>query len=170
MSNKNCNHKVPCGCGDSSLTTPPPCNSLGDCLGELCQESVGQKCVVYDNHSFTYDVNGTEFNVNQGDRLDEIIQKILIYLNDPTCINTAPFGMYATLVLKDSITLVWEGSDIIGYNVTYTDGIAPITVSTLTKSITISALVPDTEYSITVVGQSTPLCPSVTIKIKTKIA
>jgi hypothetical protein len=168
MSNKNCNHKVPCGCADSSLTTPPPCNDTGNCAGEVCAESIGQKCVVYDNNSLLYAISGNDFEIKQGERLDEVIQRLLIFLNDPTCAESAPVGLFASLVTVDSITLQWTGSDpAYTYSIDYTDGIAALNTTSTTTSVSLTGLVPDTEYSITVTTVDTS-CASVTIKVKTK--
>jgi hypothetical protein len=170
MSTKNCNHKVPCGCADSALTTPPPCNDTGDCAGEICADSIGQKCVVYDNNSLLYAIAGNNFEIKQGERLDEIIQRLLIFLNDPTCAESAPVGVYGTVVTKDSITLQWTGSDPAHtYSIEYTDGVSTLTTTSTTTSVSLTGLVPDTEYSITVTTVDTS-CASVTIKIKTKTA
>lgn len=168
MSNKNCNHKVPCGCADSALTTPPPCNDTGNCAGEVCAESIGQKCVVYDNNSLVYSITGNDFEIQQGERLDEVIQRLLIFLNDPACAASAPVGVYASKVTVDSITLQWTGSDpAYTYSIDYTDGVSNFNTTSTTTTVSLLTLVPNTEYSITITTVDTS-CASVTIKVKTK--
>ena len=96
------------------------------------------------------------------------MQRLLIFLNDPTCAESAPVGLFANLVTVDSITLQWTGSDpAYTYSIDYTDGIAALNTTSTTNSVSLTGLVPDTEYSITVTTVDTT-CGSVTIKVKTK--
>jgi hypothetical protein len=76
---KDCGHKVPCGCGDQSLTTPPPCNTAEECAGERCSELFSQECIAYTGEPMQYPFGeGSIFTVNPGDRLDTILQKIIV--------------------------------------------------------------------------------------------
>jgi hypothetical protein len=46
---RNCGcSKISCGCGDSFLTTPPPCPTPEDCpTAQPCSEVFDADCVVY---------------------------------------------------------------------------------------------------------------------------
>jgi hypothetical protein len=44
---KDCGHKVPCGCKDTGLLTPPPCGDGIDCEGTPCSETFDADCVYY---------------------------------------------------------------------------------------------------------------------------
>lgn len=75
---KDCGHKVPCGCKDNGLHTPPPCNTSGDCAGERCSELFNQECITYSGEPMELDLGTALFTVNPGDRLDVIIQKLIL--------------------------------------------------------------------------------------------
>jgi hypothetical protein len=44
---KDCGHKVPCGCKDKGLLTPPPCGDGIDCEGTPCSETFDAQCTFY---------------------------------------------------------------------------------------------------------------------------
>jgi hypothetical protein len=109
---------------------------------------------------------GIEFEVTQGARFDEVIQKLMLYLLSPECIDTAPIGLRVVAKSKTTIDLRWKV--IVGetYNVTYTDGVTShITVVDSGQHQLIN-LNTATEYTINVVNAST-FCSSVTMKVRT---
>lgn len=153
MSSKDCGHKVPCGCGDQSLTTPPPCNSSGDCAGEPCSELFNQQCIVYTGPNFNTIVGGEDFFVNTGDRLDAIIQKMMIGLTAvPADVATAAYGLRFTNITSTGFTLTWEGDSLTAYRV-QTNLLNPVTPGFVdllagTFTYTFSNLVSGGEYEI----------------------
>ncbi len=79
---KNCQHKVPCGCEDKPLVTNPLVCESGtpDCPApDACPETFCDTCLVHCTDSIV------DLAFNQGDRFDVILQKIALYLTNPTC-------------------------------------------------------------------------------------
>jgi hypothetical protein len=173
MSN-DCKHKNPCGCNDSAQTTPPPCNEAAPCTGEPCSEVFCQECISYCNDTFSIDLGGASpFTISQGDRLDYILQKLLIQLSGAAnCINTAALALHSTLILEDQIDVEWIGSAADQYKVTYKDVSTGVSVDSPdlavgVSSYSIQGLVPASTYEI-LVTNLTDNCESVTITVKTK--
>lgn len=52
---KDCGHKVPCGCKDTGLLTPPPCGDGIDCEGTPCSETFDAGCVYYTGQDIVCD-------------------------------------------------------------------------------------------------------------------
>lgn len=69
----NCKKKK-CGCLDTGLTTPTPCahDTLECPLPDPCPETFSDCCVVHDGDGIA------EFNIQTGDRLCDILQKIAL--------------------------------------------------------------------------------------------
>jgi len=103
MSKKNCSHTVPCGCDDGSLKTPPPCNTgTPECPSpDLCPETFCAGCVVYCGDSIV------DLGINQGDRMDVIMQRLALFLTNPGCI---------TPVLTGAVTNIEITTEGLGYN------------------------------------------------------
>jgi len=105
-STKNCGHSVPCGCEDEHLTTPPPCETgTEECPSpDPCPETFCAGCVVYCGDSIV------DLGINQGDRMDVIMQRLALFLTNPSCI---------TPVLTGALTNITITTAGIGY----TDGV-----------------------------------------------
>lgn len=69
----NCKKKK-CGCLDTGLTTPTPCahDTLECPLPDPCPETFSDCCIVHDGDGIA------EFNIQTGDRLCDILQKIAL--------------------------------------------------------------------------------------------
>lgn len=107
MGTKNCGHKVPCGCGDSALTTPAACNTSGPCQGERCSELFSQECIVYTGEEIFKAVNGFEVRILKGERLDIILQRLLNALDTSEGVMNLP--EYRVIEkTSTSITIEWE--------------------------------------------------------------
>ena len=79
---KTCQHKVPCGCEDKPLVTNPLVCESGtpDCPApDACPETFCDTCLVHCTDSIV------DLAFNQGDRFDVILQKIALYLTNPSC-------------------------------------------------------------------------------------
>jgi hypothetical protein len=81
MACKNCGNtkcnKLDCGCKDKYLTTPPPCPTPEDCPeAQPCSYITDAQCVAYNGEDIL--CNG-EVVVEEGDRLDVVIAKIIDY-------------------------------------------------------------------------------------------
>jgi len=86
---KNCQHKVPCGCDDTPLTTNNLVCESGtpDCPSpEACPETFCDTCLVHCTDSIV------DVAFNRGDRFDTILQKIALFLTNPGCITPNTTG------------------------------------------------------------------------------
>ena len=73
----NCQAK-PCGCEDTKLVSPvtTTCST-----SELCDEIINFGCVKYTgNNIYTIDIKN-------GERLDAVVKKLVLYLTNPNCFN-----------------------------------------------------------------------------------
>lgn len=71
----NCNNK-PCGCQDTKLTTPLTTYCKNQ---EPCEEAVFTECVEYNGN------NIVNIEIKNGERLDTILKKLVLYLTNPAC-------------------------------------------------------------------------------------
>lgn len=159
MSTKNCGHKVPCGCGDTALTTPPPCNTSGSCAGESCSELFDQRCIVYTGPDIQvyHNPSGENMSIASGERLDVILQYMLNVLGnsgDPETFTTQPYGLRISNVTSTGFTIEWSGDAAEQYKI-YAQQQSPIANNTVTPTIgsfsyTYSNLVSGKEYKVNI--------------------
>lgn len=92
---KKCNHSVPCGCGDEGLTTPTSCaTGTPECPSpDPCPETFCAGCVVYCGDSIV------DVGINQGDRMDVIMQRLALFLTNPGCITPLFTGAITTIAI-----------------------------------------------------------------------
>jgi len=95
MSNCKQHNGIPCGCGDTGLTTPPPCGTgTNECpTPDLCPETFCAGCVVYCGDSIV------DVGINQGDRMDVIMQRLALFLTNPGCITPVFTGAITVLTI-----------------------------------------------------------------------
>lgn len=152
----------PCACADHGLTTP--C-SYDDCTqpSESCEEVVCAECVSYCGPYFQVtdpsSPTDIQFNVYTGDRLEEILQRIALYMVDPACADPqdhhSVWHVQLSNITNDGVTISWNGvaSQSVGLNIYWsitsgvwvlanTAGILPTTIT----SYNITNLQPATEY------------------------
>lgn len=170
---KNCGHNFKCGCSDSALTTPISCPTGPDCEGETCPQVWDAHCIVYNGDEIV------DLGINPGDRLDVILQKLVLNSLNPGCVNPlntcqSALNLRSTTVTNSSITIAWDTvGNGVSYQVEYK--IAGAGSWTLNPIViigqdVISGLLPDTDYNIrvnTVCGMGS--CYSLTINVKTNI-
>jgi len=173
MSNcKKCKKKD-CGCKDQGLTTPQPCpaDQINCPTPEPCSETFSDCCVIHDGDSIT------EFNIEKGDSMCVILQKIILNVTAPGCVNPtlgcqSPLGVHSTATTPNSISIAWNlvGGTPTGLFVesrptgTVLWAIGP-TLPDTDITFVIPGLQPNTEYDIRV-GTGCG-CYSVTIRVKT---
>ena len=76
--------KISCGCGDSFLTTPPPCPTPVDCpTAQPCSEVFDAQCVVYTGLDIECD---NDVVVASGASVAEALNDLITYF----CENTGP--------------------------------------------------------------------------------
>ncbi len=176
-----CNSSDPCGCQDHGLPTPCAYTDCSDPTVERCDEVVCAECVTWCGPTTTYGDpgSGVQIVINNGERLDSILQKYLLILANGLggCTSNdvlhAPYNIYTGAITNNSITVVWGGESSATVNITVAwedtnvpgvwNWITPIVPGIFTQIIT--GLLPATEYRIRVDadnGGGTP-CKSVAI-------
>lgn len=169
-----------CGCEDVGLTTPTPCiHDTFECPNpDPCPETFSACCVIFNKDSIV------DTGFNQGDSLCLILQKISLWLTNPTCMNPnatckSPLGLYSTTVSPTTIKVVWSPNGLpTNYQVEYKKAvdlawsILPILPNT-TFTENIGGLAPNTAYHIRVkaicgIPPASVTCYSVTILVTTK--
>lgn len=99
---EDCKSKMPCGCDDHPLGTPPPCE-IGTTVcpdPEPCSETFSDCCIIHDGDGIA------DLNIQTGDRFCDILQKISLAISAS-----------GSVVTIESFELV--GNDLI---ITMTDG------------------------------------------------
>lgn len=171
-----CDKKL-CGCADKAQPVAPPCGQDTDYCPqpERCGEVFSANCVVYDGDTMV------DANIFQGDRMDVILQKLVLWITNPTCIDTtgnciSPVGFRSTYISQSIVKLTWlPGTGASLYYVEYKLASAPswtglVPVPSTTTEYTITGLLPNSEYYMRVYSAcpgSGQLCYSVTLSITT---
>lgn len=156
-----------CGCSEDPLRSGTPCNNTGECANESCSELMCEACIIHCEQQMSINLNGNSFVIEQGARLNEIIQKLLIELAFPGCSETAPIGLTIVSIGSTSIKLKWKGQSGFTYSVTYTGNTTPVTVNAdEVTEYEIINLVRNTQYDIYVTTNETN-CQSVILTLKT---
>lgn len=169
-----------CGCTDTALDISPNfSNCPTECPpgSEECSEMFAMKCIAYTGDDIV------EFGISNGDRLDEVIQKLILGISNPGCVDysdplacTSALNLLVSNITNVSFEIEWDVTlNATGYSVEYKDAtsltwlILP-TVVAPTNSQTIVNLQPDTIYDIRV----NAICPagtcySLNLRIKTTL-
>lgn len=175
-----CDSKL-CGCADKAIPVSPPCGQDVDYCPEPepCGELFPAACIVYTGDTIV------DANIFQGDRMDMVIQKLVLWITNPSCIDTvgnciSPLGLKSTYISQTIIKLAWEpGTGASQYFVQYKLPSAPtwttfVPVASTVGQYTITGLTPDTEYYFRVYSSCPPvppsggqICNSVTLSIRT---
>jgi hypothetical protein len=87
-----CNSNKPCGCLDPALTNP--CSYTDCCDGETCEEISLANCVSWPGPDIC------EFDIKIGDRMDEVIKKLILATSQTSCIATFSG---ASVLFEDSV-------------------------------------------------------------------
>lgn len=172
-----------CGCEDTALTTNLNC--LPACPNpEPCAETFSDCCVVHTNDTFFFYIDEETpqgFTINKGDRMCEILQKLLIYFQNPGCVDptsacNSVVGLQSVSVTSNTINIQWNSAiGATGYILQIKLSTDPLFTNTtlpgLITATVIGGLIPNTEYDIRIATICTnppnPDCFSVTIKVKT---
>lgn len=153
MTRQNCGCKVPCGCGDVVLTTPPSCDTPNCSNGDPCPETFSSGCVIYTGDTIA------NLNIMKGDRVSDIIQRLAMLIVNPGCAYPTspcqgPIGFYSTTIGSTSIGVKWAAvSTAVNYQVEYratTSGTWLLNPVTTNLSDTIGPLLPNTSYYVRV--------------------
>lgn len=170
-----CGTNKMCGCQDKAFTTIPifTCPPDANCPSpEVCSEFTDANCVIYSGFGIV------DININTGDRLNSIIQKLTLLATNPDCVTSSTCRSIDSLIIfkvtNTTILPQWNVvSTGINYQVEYklaTDvlwTLLPILGPTATTD-TISGLIPSTNYYVRVnTFCSAGNCYSVTLLVKT---
>ena len=175
---KSCNHSGKCGCKDSALTIPP--NYITDpaiCPDpEECSELFDMNCICYNGDPIV------ELDINPGDRMNELIQKLVLAITNPGCAQygdplatcKSVLNFESNVITDNSISVVWDLEALgLTYQLEYKETVATTWLINPSLGPTINAdtaggLLPDTWYDLRVnTFCTTGSCYSVTIRIKT---
>lgn len=173
----NCKKKA-CGCIDTGLTTPTPCehDTINCPSPEPCPETFSDECVIHTGDEIV------ELGIRTGDRLSDILQLIALYFTNPTCADpnsacSSPLGVHSITVTTGTISVGWNPTaNALGYEVEYREvsamswTINPQVPQSATPVDIIGGLAPGTSYYIRVrpVCVLPSACYSVTILVTTK--
>jgi len=156
MSSTKCGkcNKLNCGCSGHGLTTPCTYYNCSDPNAESCDSLECMSCIANCNVAFSVNINGVVFKVAQGERLQETLQNILLYLQNPLSMPMAPYNIGISAITNSSITITWE--QVSSYEVTVEYKVAGVnpwsiaTLSTLGDSFEVTGLLANTEYMLRV--------------------
>jgi hypothetical protein len=167
-------------CSDSSLPLsncnpcagcPPPPAVTTPCVdGEPCEELALLGCVKYSGD------NISEGNIVKGERLDEILQKLLVGLTAPECVSPTlkcVTKLRSTTISASAITLAWTTAlDTTSLTLQYkvADAVWTDVVVTGLSTKEITGLTAATTYyfKVSSVSSGGTNCSSVTISVTTK--
>ncbi len=181
----NCNKckSDPCACMDHGLTTP--CE-YDDCNpnAEPCDEIICAECVSYCGDTFQVpdplDPTDARFRIEKGERLDQILQKLVIYTTTSVCMDADQLHAVTVRLGNPTSTSVVVSWDYVSpaateFNVYWsiTSGVWVLAnlggpLSALTTSYNITGLNPATTYLIKVeTGDGASTCDSVEVQTET---
>ena len=158
-------------CNPCTNCPPPPAVTTACVDGEPCEELALLGCVKYAGD------NILEAKITNGERLDEILQKILVGLTAPECVSPTlkcVTKLRSTAIAKDSFTVAWNTAvDTTSLTLQYKTATAStwtdvVVTGLSTKQIT--GLAASTNYYVKVssVSSGGTNCSSVTISLTTK--
>lgn len=175
MTTNTCKNKN-CGCRDAGLTTPAPCScDVITCPNPpACPETFNDCCVIHMGDPIV------NLNINTGDALCTILQKLAIYITlDPQCIDPtnlcgSALNFQTTSITTNLVNLYWDAvTNATSYRVQYSivgSGVWTTIPDVTTNTAVIPGLSPNTEYHTRVLTGCASVydCTSVTISFKTK--
>jgi hypothetical protein len=111
--NNGCKSK-PCGCEDTPLTTPAPCNPIDCPTPYPCSEVINSQCVVYTGNDIECN-NDTV--VTQNSSLDVALEDIITYFCDATQLPLIPSNIVCgqDTVVATGTTVLEAIEDVVDY-------------------------------------------------------
>lgn len=167
-----------CGCADGPLSVPTTfSNDPTVCPpdSEKCTELFDMACICYNGPDIV------DMGIQAGDRLDEILQKLILAAVNPGCANFAdanacqsPINLTIANLASTSFDLSWDAvAAALSYVIEYKEATSPTwlvmpAIAAPTTSATIIGLLPDTVYDLRINAVCTGgACYSLNIRIKT---
>ena len=165
-----------CGCGDTPINMPNSFSndpSICPPNSESCSEVFDMACICYQGDDII------EYDVKKGDRLDEVLQKILIALSNPGCSDfgddtacQSPINLMVSNLTDTGLTISWDATPLAtSYTVEYKNAAIPtwtLNSAVTSPTDTITGLSSETVYDIRV-NATCPAgsCYSLNIRIQT---
>lgn len=166
---KNCKCDIKkCGCADKAIPVAAPCGQgTVYCPNpEPCAETFSTDCIVYTGDSII------DFDIQKGDRVSAIIQKLVLAITSPGCIDgtgcQAPIALQTTEIGTTYMKISWLPVDN-AFNYTvywktpaaggWTSSVPPVTPSA-NPEYTILGLTSGQEYYIKVMVQCVAVAPN----------
>lgn len=162
MNCKNKNKKS-CGCGGQPIRI----QDTEGCNSEPCSELFSTECIMHTNACINVDIDGKTFSINKGERISNVLQKLLVFLSGDS--DSSEIPLFKITDITDGTITVQIDSDLEKlYKVSYktTDTWEDCNISQGVDVYTISNLSPNTEYLIKLTNLTDEV-ESVIYKIKT---
>ena len=118
MSCAKCN-KLNCSCAGHGLKTPCSYSNCPDPNAESCDSVQCMNCVSNCGRAFSVEIGGVTIKVEEGERLRETIQNILLYLKNPQATTLAPYNVNVSDVTANTLTVTWNQASAYGVEVEY---------------------------------------------------
>lgn len=182
-----------CGCADKAQPVAPPCGQgTSDCpIPESCAEIFSAECIIYNGD------NMPEYGIKKGDRLDDIVQRIILYQYNLNCIQpytgswpgtpstcVAVTGLRSDWISANEVKLMWTPAPLAnsytirykrpadpGWTTLYAFTNPPNQYTTLNTYYTVGNLLSNTTYYFQVDSNCTfgGPCSSVVIELTTSL-
>lgn len=104
MSCKKC--KGNCGCNEQPITIP----TITKEYPEPCSEIFYDACIMHGQADMYINIGDEKIEVSKGERLDSIIQKIMVYIANGQGFSSAAYNFKIAEYTNDSVTLTWQGT------------------------------------------------------------
>lgn len=116
-----------CGCADTAIPVAAPCGQgTVDCpTPEPCGETFSAECIVYTGDTIV------DVDIKKGDRVDDIIQRLVQLIINPGCMNPAATcqsitDIHSTFIGPSIINIAWLASpNATSYTLQYRDASDP---------------------------------------------
>jgi len=180
MACNNCNNNtqtecnnLACGCADTSQTMPCVYNDCREKGAEQCEEIMCAACVSYCADTFEASLGNTILQVANGERLDRILQRMVLFMTNASCVDSAPQLVSLGTITATTIIVEWSGVPAnatvnVEYKLPQSGGwtTAASNLNTSTTSHEITGLVANTIYQFRVINGG---CSSVIVTGSTVI-
>jgi len=104
----DCNH-LACGCADTSQTMPCTYTDCRKGGAESCDEIMCAACISYCHTTFEASFGNDILQIAKGERLDRILQRLVIFMTNSACVSTAPQVVSLGTITANSIVVEWSG-------------------------------------------------------------
>ena len=169
-----------CGCTDSAIQMPEGfanCPTPCEIDAETCTEVFDMHCVCYQGPGIV------ELDIQTGDRLDEVMQKLVLAITYPGCVDFAdpnacqsPLNVTILKIGSTTLDFTWDIVPIaVSYTVEYktstsTTWLINPPIAQPINAATLIGLLPDTIYDLRIKADcATSSCYSLNIRIKTTL-